>query len=194
MLTRSCSGTLRSISPWPGRVTQFTATGAALTVTVSLGSGLKIFTGGTGDLVFSLGTTRIIWADLNNSRLSPSQAVSGPPNATVPCGNGSAGANIGNIWGVPIGTTVTRPAVFGCNALSADDLLKFATADGADQNSYQVNVKRVSKTKWPGHDGRNTGRGGLFHRCLQSPEARTGSDGTVPPAVPVRCRAFALRE
>ena len=42
------------------------------------GVSLKIFTGGTGDLVFSLGTTRVIWADLENSRLSPSQAVSGP--------------------------------------------------------------------------------------------------------------------
>jgi hypothetical protein len=110
---------------------------------------IKIFTGGSGDLVFTLGTTRLIWADLVNDRLAPSQGLSGPhPNASVQCSNGSAGANVGNIWGIAIGTTVTRPAVFGCNALSADDSLRFGIPDGSDQYSYQVNVHRISKTEW----------------------------------------------
>ena len=38
--------------------------------------------------------------------------------------------------------------MFGCNALFADDMLKFGTTDGADQSSFQVNVQRLSKTEW----------------------------------------------
>jgi len=115
----------------------------------ALGVTMQIFTGGTGDLTFGVGTTRVVWTSTTNDRLAPIQQVTGAhPNAPIPCGNGG---NVSNIWGIPIGATQQRTLALGCNGLSSSDLLEFGPAGNsgtAGQYSFQVNVTRLSKTEW----------------------------------------------
>jgi hypothetical protein len=107
------------------------------------GNTLQVFnaSGGTGDFTFTLSASRAIHASLTSDRYLPDSRLPGIyPNTVVACTTGSVLA----IAKIAPNSSATTTAAFGCNGLTASDLVQFGPhgGDGAGTYSTTVTVNR----------------------------------------------------
>lgn len=119
--------------------------GLTSTYTNGLGGAvIRIVYGASGDLTLDLNATRPQRTMVAETTTGNLLAVLGSPYATTatPC----SFLNVNDVWGVPIGATETRSAIF----THATGKLNFGAygATSSDGQSTQVLVTRASKTFW----------------------------------------------